>query len=169
MAKKKRKRIKRGSPENGQILGVFVFFLLLRIFLLFFYQHASVKYVDIMSVFLCHLVIRLRATGIKSLIWGFLAGLLEDIFSGGVLGVNAFSKTTMAQLSNFIGRKVEISSPTLQIPSAILLFITDIAVKYFIVSTLIGLNLSDKFLISIAVIKVAVNTIIFLVTYAVLR
>ncbi|BAT71744.1 rod shape-determining protein MreD [Thermosulfidibacter takaii ABI70S6] len=163
-----KRKIKR-EINQLQILGVFIFFLLIRLFLLFFYEHATTKYIDVMAVFVCFNIMRLKANGTTSLFWAFIAGITEDIFSGGVLGVNALSKVLVAEFFNMLGRKVEIANIALQIPSAIFLFALDTAIKYGAISVFMGLNISEQMFISTAIIKVAVNTIVFLVSYAVLR
>ncbi|MCK4436366.1 rod shape-determining protein MreD [bacterium] len=50
---------------------------------------------------------------------GFLGGLLEDFFSGGLLGMGALSKTVAGTLAGFLGNKLYRESPLVQLTVAL--------------------------------------------------
>ena len=164
-----RKKLKKEDKTQWQIASIFLFFLLLRVFVLFFYSHPTSRYLDIMSVFVVFTITRMRLSGASLLFWAWAAGLAEDLFSGGVLGINAISKVTIAEFANIMGRKVEIGNIAFQIPAAMLLFAMDVLIKHLIITAVTGNVLSEQFLWTIMTIKVSASTIAFLLVCAVFR
>ncbi len=56
---------------------------------------------------------------IKGGLVGFLGGLLEDSFSGGLLGMGALSKTVAGTLAGLLGNKLYRESPLVQLTVAL--------------------------------------------------
>ena len=163
-----RRRSKRQKDNGLQIIGIFIFFLCLRVFLLFFSARV-VRYADVFCIFLAFIIFRLGLSGSPLLIWAWIGGLAEDLFTGTILGINALSKLLLAEAAQLLGRKFEIGNVTLQIPLAILLFAADTTIKYIIASLLTKGGIDQSLLASTLLVRVPVNTIGFLALYAILR
>ncbi len=165
MAKRRAKKRKNG---RFQIVNIFVFFLVLRVMALLLYESAASKYMDVFSIFLAFILLRQGVSGVPLLFWAWLGGLAEDIFSGTVIGVNGLSKLTVAGIANIASSKIEIANVYLQIPFAIIIFALDVFVKYLTISVM-GITLNQHTVLTLGVIKVCVDTVIFIATCAILR
>jgi rod shape-determining protein MreD len=56
---------------------------------------------------------------------GFVAGLLQDAASGGLLGVQAFTKALIGFLIGVLGGRLRVSQPLVQVPGLVLLTIAE--------------------------------------------
>jgi len=60
--------------------------------------------------------VALRRDLVLAMVCGFVAGLATDVFSGGLLGANAFSKTLVAYLIAALATRVMLDNPVVRIP-----------------------------------------------------
>ena len=56
---------------------------------------------------------------------GFMAGLLQDAASGGLLGVQALTKTLIGFTIGALGSRLRVSQPLVQVPGLVLLTIAE--------------------------------------------
>ena len=56
---------------------------------------------------------------------GFVAGLLQDAASGGLLGVQAFTKAVIGFVIGAVGGRLRVSQPLVQVPGLVLLTIAE--------------------------------------------
>ncbi len=122
-----------------------------------------------MAVFVIYLNLRLRLSDNSSLFFSWIAGFIEDIFSGTILGVNASSKVTISLIIRFVSRKIEIGNFPMQIVIAIFLFAFDVVFKYVLITTILHIALSEQLIWSIILFKISINTILFVLISAILR
>ncbi|GEM_PF-5474777 len=155
--------------EKISLLGVFVFFILIRAFILFFYDKSVVRLVDVMAVFVAYANLKIDMGDGSALFLSWIAGLVEDLFSGTILGVNGASKLTMSFFVRFLKRKIEIGNFPVQILIAMFLFLLDVVFKYVLVSVVFHISVAESLIWSVTLIKLSVNTILFVAISAVLR
>ncbi len=74
----------------------------------------SLAYVDLPLVVATYFALRRDVVG--AMLAGFAAGLATDVFSSGLLGANAFSKTLVAYLIAALAVRVSLDSPVVRIP-----------------------------------------------------
>ncbi len=169
MAKRRRRQKENGNSNFAQSLGIFLFFLLVRMLLLIFSENLASKYLDIMGVFVAFMALRTNTKGIPLLLWAWLGGLTEDLFNGAILGVNALSKITIAEGLNILERKIEVGNTIVQMFLAIAVFAADVLMKYAIATAFLEETVSGNLLLSTITIKVASNTLLFLISCAIMR
>ncbi len=63
---------------------------------------------------------------------GFTLGLLEDIFSAGILGTNTLIKTLLGYLASVIGEKLVLTNPVTQIIIVFIATLVDGWLTFFI-------------------------------------
>jgi len=157
------------GKEKISLLGIFVFFVLIRAFVLFFYDNSVIRLVDVMAVFVAYINLRVDLSDGPAMVLSWIGGLVEDLFSGTILGVNGASKLTMSLFVRFLSKKIEIGNFPVQILIAVFLFLLDVFFKYVLVSVIFHISVAEKLIWSITFIKLSVNTILFVVISAVLR
>ena len=155
--------------EGANLFGVFIFFILLRVLVLFFYGTELFRFVDVMAVFVAYISFKLKLKNPTFFFTCWLAGLVEDIFSGTVLGINAFSKLTMGLVVRLVSEKIELGHFALQIIMLIIILAVDVIVKYTLISSVLHMDVSQGLVLNTTAVKIAINTILFVAVKALLR
>lgn len=155
--------------ESVNLFGVFLFFLLLRLLLLLFCHIQFFRFVDVMAVFVAYISFRLRLKVPVFFFTCWIAGLVEDIFAGTVLGVNAFSKLTMGLVVKLASEKVELGYFALQLVMVMVMLAIDVFVKYALISSVLHVEISQGLVLNTAAIKIILNTVLFVAVRALLR
>ncbi len=155
--------------EKINLLGIFIFFVLIRAFILFFYDRSFVRLIDVMAVFVAYINLRISLGDTSALFLSWMGGIVEDLFSGTILGINGASKITMSFFVRFLSKKIEIGNFPIQILIAVFLFILDVLFKYILVSIIFHISVAERLIWSVTLVKLSINTILFVIISAVLR
>lgn len=158
------KKKKTLAPSYSFVISLFILACLFRIFLMILQDIKIFRFFDTfttLSVFLGYL--EGTVSGILVLLLSTTGGLIEDILSGGILGLNMLTKSTTTFLIIVIRRKMEIGNPISLIPFVILFTVFDVIFKYFYSNTILGLGIATQILIAELFMKCIANIIILFI------
>ncbi|MFH0924826.1 MAG: rod shape-determining protein MreD [bacterium] len=91
---------------------------------------------------------------------GFIMGIFEDVLSGGILGLNALTKTLIGYLVGFIGKKIEVESLFAQILFVIIMTFLEGIIIFFLL-TAYNKKCNERFILNPTLLTLSIyNTLI---------